>query len=109
MAKARSALAQIDDPQEKKLATEVTKKIEQPSPGCNCGPRLSQSPFFGFRYSVRPGLTGWAQVNHPYCSDIEDHYLKIEYDLYSLRDHGPTLYIMVIIRTLGALIFQPGQ
>lgn len=65
-------------------------------------------PFFGFRYSVRPGLSGWAQVNHPYASDIEDHYIKLEYDLYSLRHHGPTLYFMVVIRTLGALIFQPG-
>jgi lipopolysaccharide/colanic/teichoic acid biosynthesis glycosyltransferase len=66
-------------------------------------------PFFAFRYSVRPGLTGWAQVNLPYCADTEDHLLKLEYDLYSIRHHGPAMYAMVLIRTLGALIFRPGR
>ena len=66
-------------------------------------------PFFGFRYSVRPGLTGWAQVHHPYCTDIDDHRVKLEFDLYSLRHYGPALYALVLIRTFGALIFKPGQ
>ncbi len=67
-----------------------------------------QIPFFGYRFSVRPGLTGWAQVNHPYCADIDDHRIKLEYDLYSLRQHGPMLYLLVLVRTLGALVFSPG-
>ncbi len=66
-------------------------------------------PFFGYRYSVRPGLTGWAQVNHPYCSDLDDHRIKLEYDLYSLRHHGPMLYLLVLVRTMGALVFSPGR
>ncbi len=66
-------------------------------------------PFFGYRYSVRPGLTGWAQVNHPYCSDLDDHRIKLEYDLYSLRHHGPMLYVLVLVRTMGALEFSPGR
>jgi lipopolysaccharide/colanic/teichoic acid biosynthesis glycosyltransferase len=64
-------------------------------------------PFYAFRYSVRPGLTGWAQVQFPYCSDPEDHVVKLEYDLYSLRHHGPALYVIVLLRTLGALVFPP--
>ncbi|MCD4749330.1 MAG: sugar transferase [Thermoanaerobaculales bacterium] len=66
-------------------------------------------PFFGYRFSVRPGLTGWAQVNHPYCADLDDHRIKLEYDLYSLRQHGPMLYLLVLVRTAGALVFSPGR
>jgi len=76
---------------------EITKDLE------------GKIPFFGYRYSVRPGLTGWAQVNHPYCADVDDHRIKLEYDLYSLRHHGPMLYLLVLIRTMGALVFSPGR
>jgi len=76
-------------------------------------PELAQElereiPFFAFRYSVRPGLSGWAQVNLPYCSETGDHVIKLEYDLFSLRHHGPALYFLVVVRTLGALVFRPG-
>jgi lipopolysaccharide/colanic/teichoic acid biosynthesis glycosyltransferase len=64
-------------------------------------------PFFAFRYSVRPGLTGWAQVHLRYCRDNDDHLTKLEFDLYSLRNHGPAMYVIVLLRTLGALIFRP--
>jgi len=64
-------------------------------------------PFYAFRYSVRPGLTGWAQVQFPYCSETEEHLVKLEFDLYSLRHHGPALYVIVLLRTLGALVFPP--
>jgi len=67
----------------------------------------AEIPFYAFRYSVRPGLTGWAQVQYPYCSEPEEHLVKLEFDLYSLRHHGPALYTIVLLRTLGALIFQP--
>jgi len=66
-------------------------------------------PFFAFRYSVRPGITGWAQVNHTYCSETEDHLVKLEYDLFSLRHHGPLMYLQVLLRTLGALVLRPGR
>ena len=64
-------------------------------------------PFYAFRYSVRPGLTGWAQVQFPYCSEPEEHRVKLEFDLYSLRHHGPAMYFIVLLRTLGALVFPP--
>lgn len=66
-------------------------------------------PFYAFRYSVRPGLTGWAQVNLPYCAETEEHVKKLEFDLYSLRHYGPAMYAIVLIRTLGALVFRPGR
>ncbi len=66
-------------------------------------------PFFAFRYSVPPGLTGWAQVHLPYCAETEDHLIKLEYDLYSVRHYGPAMYLLVLLRTLGALVFRPGR
>ncbi|MCU0304280.1 MAG: sugar transferase [Thermoanaerobaculales bacterium] len=66
-------------------------------------------PFYAFRYSVRPGLTGWAQVNLPYCSRTEDHQAKLEFDLYAVRHHGPAMYAIVLLRTLGAIVFRPGR
>jgi lipopolysaccharide/colanic/teichoic acid biosynthesis glycosyltransferase len=66
-------------------------------------------PFYAFRYSVRPGITGWAQVNHTYCAETEDHLVKLEYDLYSLRHHGPAMYLTVLLHTLGALVLRPGR
>ena len=68
-----------------------------------------QIPFYAFRYSVRPGITGWAQVHLPYCSSIDDHVAKLEFDLYHLRHYGPAMYAIVLIRTLGALVFRPGR
>lgn len=64
-------------------------------------------PFYAFRYSVRPGLTGWAQVHLPYCRTTEDHVAKLEFDLYAIRHHGPGTYAIVLLRTLGSLIFRP--
>jgi lipopolysaccharide/colanic/teichoic acid biosynthesis glycosyltransferase len=71
---------------------------------------LEQSiPFYAFRYSVRPGITGWAQVHLPYCATTADHLAKLEFDLYHLRHYGPSMYAIVLIRTLGALVFRPGR
>jgi lipopolysaccharide/colanic/teichoic acid biosynthesis glycosyltransferase len=66
-------------------------------------------PFFAFRYSVKPGITGWAQVNLPYCAETNEHQVKLEFDLYSLRHHGPGMYMLVLLRTLGALVLRPGR
>jgi len=66
-------------------------------------------PFYAFRYSVRPGLTGWAQIHLPYCARLEDHMVKLEFDLYAVRHHGPAMYAIVLLRTLGALVFRPGR
>lgn len=76
---------------------ELAKKLEQ------------EIPFYAFRYSIRPGVTGWAQVNLPYAAATEDHLTKLEYDLYLLRHYGPAIYGLVLIKTLGALVFRPGR
>ena len=42
-------------------------------------------PFYRFRHVVKPGLTGWAQVNYPYGASIEDTREKLAYDLYYIK------------------------
>ncbi len=66
-------------------------------------------PYWRFRYSVRPGLTGWAQINMPYADDHRDQVTKLEYDLFYLRNLGPVMYVLVLVRTAGSLVFRPGQ
>lgn len=61
-------------------------------------------PFFKLRNTVKPGLTGWAQVNHKYASDSEDSLIKLQYDLYYIKHRSFTLDIWIILRTIGVVI-----
>lgn len=53
-------------------------------------------PYYDERHSVRPGLTGWAQVNYPYGASVADSYRKLEYDLFYLK-HMSTLFDCVVV------------
>jgi lipopolysaccharide/colanic/teichoic acid biosynthesis glycosyltransferase len=84
----------------------VGPRPERPDVAANFERKI---PFYAFRYSVRPGLTGWAQIHLPYCARTEDHMVKLEFDLYAVRHHGPAMYAIVLLRTLGAVVFQKGR
>lgn len=64
----------------------------------------AQLPFYTFRLAVRPGLTGWAQVNTGYARDIDGHRRKLEYDLYYIREPSLRLYVLAILRTASAAL-----
>jgi exopolysaccharide biosynthesis polyprenyl glycosylphosphotransferase len=66
-------------------------------------------PFYRARLLVRPGLTGWAQVNHPYGDSIEDAVLKLEYDLYYLKHRSMLFDLVILVRTLGTVLRLGGQ
>jgi exopolysaccharide biosynthesis polyprenyl glycosylphosphotransferase len=59
-------------------------------------------PFYGWRHLVRPGLTGWAQINYPYGADVRDAEHKLEYDLYYLRHVSLFTDLTIVARTLSA-------
>lgn len=66
-------------------------------------------PFYDARHSVRPGLTGWAQVKFGYASDEGDALEKLQYDMYYLRRQGIRLDLQVIVRTLRAVLLSKGR
>ena len=61
-------------------------------------------PFYRERLVVRPGLTGWAQVNHPYGRSLEDAATKLEYDLYYVKHRSLLLDLLIALRTAGAIL-----
>lgn len=65
-------------------------------------------PFYHLRHLVRPGLTGWAQVNYPYGASIDDARVKLEYDLYYLRHHSLVLDALIVLRTVKVVLFGIG-
>lgn len=60
-------------------------------------------PYYDWRHIVRPGITGWAQVNLPYAANVEDAARKLEYDLYYVRHEGILLDLLVTVRTVTAM------
>jgi exopolysaccharide biosynthesis polyprenyl glycosylphosphotransferase len=65
-------------------------------------------PFYHLRHLVRPGLTGWAQVNYPYGASVEDARMKLEFDLYYLRNHSLYLDAVIVMRTIKVVLFGIG-
>jgi exopolysaccharide biosynthesis polyprenyl glycosylphosphotransferase len=57
-------------------------------------------PYYELRYLLRPGITGWAQINYPYGASIEDAYQKLQYEIYYLKNRSVTLDIAIILRTI---------
>jgi sugar transferase (PEP-CTERM system associated) len=68
----------------------------------------AQLPFYDARHSVKPGVTGWAQVCYPYGASLEDARLKLEYDLYYVKHLSPLLEAKVLLKTIGVILFPKG-
>lgn len=60
-------------------------------------------PYFELRLLVRPGVTGWAQINYKYGSSVEDAYEKLQYDMYYLKNRSLTLDAIILLRTVKYL------
>jgi lipopolysaccharide/colanic/teichoic acid biosynthesis glycosyltransferase len=71
--------------------------------------RLTEKiPFYRTRMIVRPGLTGWAQVQYSYGSTDEDAMIKLQYDLYYIRHRSLLLDMNILIRTVGKVLSMSG-
>lgn len=70
---------------------------------------IEQVPFYEVRHSVRPGVTGWAQIHARYASSQKDTLEKLQYDLYYIKHRSIFLDIIVLIKTLSTVIFFRGQ
>lgn len=66
-------------------------------------------PFYRARLMVKPGLTGWAQVNYGYASTVEDTEIKLEYDLYYIKHRSIVMDILIILRTITTVLSRRGR
>jgi exopolysaccharide biosynthesis polyprenyl glycosylphosphotransferase len=66
-------------------------------------------PFYRARLFVKPGVTGWAQINYRYASNLEETAIKLEYDLYYIKHRNVVLDMIIIIRTIGTVLRYIGQ
>jgi len=66
-------------------------------------------PCYHFRHLVKPGITGWAQVNYPYGASVEDTLRKLEYDLYYIRHFSFVLDASIVLKTLQVMLFGKGR
>ena len=66
-------------------------------------------PFYQTRHVVKPGLTGWAQVNYSYGESVEDSLIKLQYDLYYIKHKSIFLDINIVFKTISTVLFFRGQ
>ncbi len=66
-------------------------------------------PYYSLRHSIKPGVTGWAQVCYPYGASVEDARHKLEYDLYYIKNMSILLDLKIILKTIGVVLFPKGS
>jgi lipopolysaccharide/colanic/teichoic acid biosynthesis glycosyltransferase len=66
-------------------------------------------PFYRGRLLVKPGLTGWAQVNYGYASTIEENAIKLEYDLYYIKHRDLMMDLSIMLLTISSVIGLRGR
>lgn len=66
-------------------------------------------PFYETRHTIKPGLSGWAQVNSRYGASIEDSLEKLQYDLYYIKHRSFFLDINIIVKTISTVLYYRGQ
>jgi exopolysaccharide biosynthesis polyprenyl glycosylphosphotransferase len=66
-------------------------------------------PYYDIRYLVRPGITGWAQVNYPYGASVEDAYQKVAYDLYYIKNYSLLLDVAIVLKTIRVIFLGQGR
>ena len=71
--------------------------------------KLTQEiPYFAVRQSVKPGVTGWAQVRYHYGASVEDSAEKLQYDLYYVKNHTLFLDLVILFETVGVVLTAKG-
>ncbi|MFC3051208.1 TIGR03013 family XrtA/PEP-CTERM system glycosyltransferase [Kordiimonas pumila] len=65
-------------------------------------------PFFKERHCLKPGITGWAQIQYPYGASFEDSKRKLEYDLYYIKNYSIFLDLLIILQTIRVILFPVG-
>ncbi|NTV09784.1 MAG: sugar transferase, partial [Zoogloea sp.] len=65
-------------------------------------------PYYSVRHSVKPGITGWAQVRYHYGASVDDAEKKLQYDLYYVKNHSLFLDMVILFETIGVVLTGAG-
>jgi lipopolysaccharide/colanic/teichoic acid biosynthesis glycosyltransferase len=72
--------------------------------------RLAQAiPYYSERHTVKPGITGWAQLRYSYGASDEDTVEKLQYDLYYIKNHGLLLDLVILLQTVEVILWGKGS
>jgi lipopolysaccharide/colanic/teichoic acid biosynthesis glycosyltransferase len=63
-------------------------------------------PYYSYRHCVKPGITGWAQINYKYGDTVQDAIMKFEYDLYYIKNLAVSLDMFILFHTLKVMLFS---
>jgi sugar transferase (PEP-CTERM system associated) len=69
---------------------------------------IRKVPFYTSRHSVKPGITGWAQIRYPYGASIDDAVQKLQFDLYYIKNHSLFLDLVILFQTAQVVLFGQG-
>jgi lipopolysaccharide/colanic/teichoic acid biosynthesis glycosyltransferase len=67
-----------------------------------------QIRYYNVRHSVKPGLTGWAQLRYPYGASVDDAREKLKFDLFYVKNHGLLFDFMILLQTVEVVLFRRG-
>jgi len=84
----------------------VGPRPERPEFVCELEKRI---PFYKQRHCIKPGITGWAQINHEYGDTMEDAIVKLEYDLYYIKNLSLTLDALIMFHTAKVMLLSRGS
>jgi sugar transferase (PEP-CTERM system associated) len=76
----------------------------RPERQCFVGDFTQHIPFYAERHFVKPGITGWAQINYPYGASLEDVRNKLAYDLYYVKNHGLFFDLVIVLQTFRVVL-----
>ena len=80
----------------------------RPHPTDNYAVFMHRIAYYGLRKSVRPGVTGWAQVRYGYANNLDEETEKMRYDLYYIKNRSPWLDARILFETIGVMTFGQG-
>lgn len=69
---------------------------------------VQEIPFYAARHSVKPGITGWAQVRYPYGASLQDASQKLQFDLYYVKNHSLFLDLLILVETVEVVLWGKG-
>ena len=70
---------------------------------------LEKIPYYSLRFSVKPGLTGWAQINHPYGASEKEALEKLQYELYYIKNMSIFLDLRILLKTIRIVLLGMGR